>query len=214
MVFIRAACPADAAALARLLSRCSDRTRYERFHGVVQELPKEYLRRCLHGDEQDAVVAEVGGELVGLASTGPVPGAPSVRELGVLVADAWQRRGVGRELAAALCTRARAAGVSRIRLELCRLRPDLLGHLVTRLPVAARSSDGCDVTVDVPADALARRPVDAPARAGEPPVPVATGPRDGVTAAGVSPPRPRSAPGTAPRPPSSVRPRRGARAPT
>ncbi|HEV7651567.1 MAG TPA: GNAT family N-acetyltransferase [Actinophytocola sp.] len=163
----------------------------------MRSWPREYLRRCLSGDGQEAVVASVAGELVGLASTGPVPDEPAVRELGVLVEDAWQRRGVGRLLTAALFARARSAGVRRIRLELCRLRPDLLDHVVTHLPVAARASDGCDVTVDVPVGV----PVGAVVGA------VAGWPAD---AGGVSPP-PRSAPGSAPRPPSSGESPRGVR---
>jgi GNAT superfamily N-acetyltransferase len=131
-----------------MLARCSPRTRYERFHGAVEEIPPGYLRRCLHGDGQEARVAELGtGELAGLASTGPA--APGVRELGVLVADPWQRRGVGRLLTADLLAHAAASGARLVRLELCRLRPGLLDYVVTHLPVAARLTDGCDVTVDV-----------------------------------------------------------------
>ncbi len=146
-----------------MLARCSPRTRYERFHGVVETIPPEYLRRCLHGDGQEAGVAElVTGELVALASTGPA--APGVRELGVLVADRWQRRGIGRLLTADLFEAAAAAGARLVRLELCRLRPGLLDYVVTHLPVAARLTDGCDVTVDVRLPPPRSVPVTAPSR--------------------------------------------------
>lgn len=136
-----------------MLARCSPRTRYERFHGVVREIPPGYLRRCLYGEEQEAVVAElVTGELAGLASTGPVSGEPDVCELGVLVEDRWQRKGIGRMLADELFAQAHASGIGRVRLELCRLQPGLLDYVVAHLPVAARSGEGCDVTVDVRVD--------------------------------------------------------------
>jgi GNAT superfamily N-acetyltransferase len=162
---VRRARPADAAALARMLARCSPRTRYERFHGVVEAIPPEYLRRCLSGDGQEARVAElVAGELVGLASTGPVE--PGVCELGVLVEDRWQGRGVGGLLAAELMAHAAASGATLLRLELCRVHPWLLDHVVTRLPVAARLTEGCDVTVDVRLDVSpAPSPVPTPAPA-------------------------------------------------
>jgi len=160
-----------------MFARCSPRARYERFHGVVEEIPAEYLRRCLHGDEQEAVVAEaVTGELVGLASAGPVSGEPHGCELGVLVADRWQRKGIGRMLTGELLARAHARGLRFVRLELCRLQPGLLDYVVTHLPVAARRSDGCDVTVDV--SVVPPRP--APATA--PPPPSSAAPRPGAPA--------------------------------
>ena len=172
-VLVRPARPGDAAALNRMVARCSPRTRYERFHGVVEEIPPEYLRRCLHGDGQEAVVAEtVTGELAGLASTGPVPGEPAGCELGVLVEDRWQRKQIGRLLTSELLDRARARGLRFVRLELCRLQPGLLDYVVTHLPVVGRQDAGCDVTVDVspvlprpaPVTARPRRPSAAPRR--------------------------------------------------
>ena len=158
-----------------MFARCSPRTRYERFHGVVEEIPPEYLRRCLNGDEQEAVVAEaVTGELAGLASTGPVPGEPDGCELGVLVADRWQRKGIGRLLMGELLARAHARGLRFVRLELCRLQPGLLDYVTTHLPVTARHSDGCDVTVDV--SVVPPRS----ARATAPPRPSSAAPRPGA----------------------------------
>src|SRR5262245_2390767 len=108
-IVIRPARPDDAAALAAMFGRCSKQTRYRRFHGFVTEIPAAYLRRCL-GDEPPAhrtrvaevVTAGPAGPLVGLAGSGPVSGAPGVHEAGVLVEDAWQRRGIGRLLVSGL----------------------------------------------------------------------------------------------------------------
>jgi GNAT superfamily N-acetyltransferase len=198
-ILVRPVRPDDAAALARMLARCSPRTRYERFHGVVESIPAEYLRRCVAGDRQEARVAElVTGELAGLASTGPVPGEPGVRELGVLVEDRWQRKGIGRLLAADLFAHAASTGVRLVRLELCRLRPDLLDYVVTHLPVASRLTDGCDVTVDVTVDETVGLAVDLTVD----------------LAVDLSVPPLRSAPATAPPPRSSAGRRPGAPART
>ena len=145
---IRALQPDDADALARMVSRCSPRTRYQRFHGVVTEIPPAYLRRCLSG-EHTALVAEEDGELVGLASVGPVFEEPDVPEVAVIVEDGWQGRGVGRTLVAALVEK---AGVAVVRMELC--RTSLLAYVTATFPVVASRGHGCDVTVDVDVSAV------------------------------------------------------------
>jgi GNAT superfamily N-acetyltransferase len=138
---IRAVQPDDVAALTRMIERCSPRTRYERFHGVVTEIPPAYLRRCLSG-EHIALVVEEGEELVALASIEPVLG--ETPEMAVIVEDAWQGKGVGRALVAALFAK---AGVTVVRMELC--RASLLEYVKSTLPVVASEQHGCDVTLDV-----------------------------------------------------------------
>ena len=140
---IRALEPADADALTRMMSRCSPRTAYQRFHGVVTEIPPAYLHRCLSG-EHTALVAQVAGEIVGLASIGPVFEEPTVSEAAVIVEDGWQGRGVGRALMAALVAK---TGVTVLRLEVC--RTPLLTYLTENLPVLASQQHGCDVTLDL-----------------------------------------------------------------
>ena len=140
---IRAIEPTDTDALTRMMSRCSPGTRYLRFHGVVTELPPAYLRRCLSG-EHTALVAQVAGEIVGLASIGPVFEEPDVSEAAVIVEDGWQGRGVGRALVTALVAK---TGVTVLRMEVC--RTPLLTYLTENLPVLASQQHGCDVTIDV-----------------------------------------------------------------
>jgi hypothetical protein len=146
---IRALTQADGTVLADLMSRCSPVTRHQRFHGVVTAIPPAYLASCLSG-EHDALVEIVGGEIVGMASMGPVFEEPDVHEVAVLVEDRWQGKGVGRALVSALFAR---AVVGTARMELC--RSPLLDHLVATLPVVRSQQFGCDVTIDV--DVLAVR---------------------------------------------------------
>jgi GNAT superfamily N-acetyltransferase len=138
---IRTLAPGDVAALARMMARCSPRTRYERFHGVVTEIPPAYLRRCLSG-EHLALVVEDAGEIVAFASIGPSAG--ETRELAVIVEDGWQGRGVGRALVSALLAK---AGATTVRMELC--RASLLEYVKATLPVLASEQHGCDVTLEV-----------------------------------------------------------------
>ncbi|MFL6123802.1 N-acetyltransferase family protein [Actinophytocola sp.] len=140
---IRALQPDDADALAAMMARCSPRTRYQRFHGVVTDIPPAYLRRCLSG-EHTALVAEEDTEIVGLASVGPVLEEPDVPEVAMIVEDGWQGRGVGRALVAALVEK---TGVAVVRMELC--RTSLLAYVTASFPVVGSQGYGCDVTVDV-----------------------------------------------------------------
>jgi GNAT superfamily N-acetyltransferase len=170
VVLIRRARPSDEAALAQLLDRCSDETRYRRFHCRISEIPAAYLRRCMQGQPSahEALVAEwvntrAFGEhrssrsphLVGLASTGPTGEAADVYEMCALVEDGWQRRGIGRALATQLCAHASANGVALIRMELCRSQPRLLAYLVAHTSVTAMRSRGCDVSIDIDVGATA-----------------------------------------------------------
>jgi GNAT superfamily N-acetyltransferase len=144
---IRTVQPDDADALSRMMSRCSPRTRYERFHGVVTEIPSAYLHSCLSGAHLALVAAE-GDEVVALASIGPVgatgPEHHAEPEVAVIVEDSRQGRGVGRALMAALIAKT-GAGV--VRMELC--RASLLDYVTATLPVLASEQHGCDVTLDV-----------------------------------------------------------------
>ncbi|MFD0331455.1 GNAT family N-acetyltransferase [Streptacidiphilus monticola] len=75
----------------------------------------------------DALVARAGSAVVGLASL--VAEGDDAGELGVLVADAWQRRGVGRALTTALLERARDRGLKRFGVLVLPGRTRLLASL-------------------------------------------------------------------------------------
>jgi GNAT superfamily N-acetyltransferase len=156
---IRPVRPGDGEALAAMFARCSEDTRYRRFHGFVPALPAAYLSRCLDGRHRAFVAEPPGAGVVALASAGPVFDDPRVYEAGVMVEDDWQRRGVGGMLLATLFTATRAAGADRMRLVLCRAQPSLLAYAAGRADVVARDVSGCDVTfeVAVPAPPVSRR---------------------------------------------------------
>lgn len=129
--------PADGPALEALFAACSPDSRYQRFFAPVRELPAAYRDALLAGppERHDAVLARAAdGTPAGLASLAADPGAgPESAELGVLVADAWQGRGVAAAMVAHLYDRARRRGVQRVRASVLPSRSALLGALARRL---------------------------------------------------------------------------------
>jgi GNAT superfamily N-acetyltransferase len=108
--------PDDDARLVRLWPRLSADTVYRRFHSPLRGLPEATLRHLVvvDHDRRDAVVALVGGEIVGIARYDRSPADPSTAEFAVLVEDAWQGVGLGRQLLVELTELAAARGVRRL----------------------------------------------------------------------------------------------------
>jgi len=97
----------------RLWPRLSPETRYRRFHAPVHRLPMELVHRLVEVDHADreAVVAVVGGEVVGVARYDRSPTDPGAAEFAVVVEDAWQGMGLGRQLLTELTDLAAERGV-------------------------------------------------------------------------------------------------------
>lgn len=145
----------DAAALGRLFERLSPETVYRRFHQPVRRPPRAMFAWFADVDHlrRDALVAEVDGEIVGLASYDVLrDGDGHEAEIAVLVEDAWQRHGLGRRLMRRLARAAAERGVhsftaymlgdnaAAVRLlrslaPAAPVRPDH-GELVARIPIA------------------------------------------------------------------------------
>jgi len=110
-VALRPVTSSEIAAIGAMWERCSLATRIARFHAPVLDIPASYRTAVLADPAAHAVAAsEPGGEVVALASLVRAPGGAA--ELGVLVEDAWQRRGIGCRLAARLIAGAPARGIT------------------------------------------------------------------------------------------------------
>jgi GNAT superfamily N-acetyltransferase len=95
-LLVRPAEAGDRAALEAMFQRCTPQTVYRRFHGQVKSFPAGYLAEALAGvPEHFALVACAGSHVVALASCRVGDGRA---DLGILIEDAWQRRGLGSEL--------------------------------------------------------------------------------------------------------------------
>jgi ribosomal protein S18 acetylase RimI-like enzyme len=115
-VTVRRAREADLDAMVELFAAVAEEGRW-----IAAEPPvdREHRRRRfaedLGSDHTVTLVAEAGGELVGLLNLHLA--GYGVADLGMLVADGWRRRGVGSALLRAGIDRARQAGAHKIALQ-------------------------------------------------------------------------------------------------
>lgn len=111
---VRRARQADADGVRRLVAELSPATAHLRFFAGVGTPTARFVAALLRQDEtHGAWVCASRDRLVGHATWARDAGAA---EVGVVVADAWQRRGVGRSLLAAALTEAALAGLTDVRL--------------------------------------------------------------------------------------------------
>jgi ribosomal protein S18 acetylase RimI-like enzyme len=105
----------DTATVERVFAQLSATSAYQRFGTGVSRLgPRSLLAlAAVATDQQGVLVAEVGGRPVGLGRwvRGPYADRPSAAEIALEVADAWQGRGIGRRLVAAVAEDAERSGV-------------------------------------------------------------------------------------------------------
>ena len=101
----------DADAVLGLFDGLSPESVYRRYFSPLarrQQLRASVARIDHH--DREAVAAVEGGEVVGVAEYSRVPGS-RLADMGIVVADAWQRKGLGTLLVAALAARAVEEGV-------------------------------------------------------------------------------------------------------
>ena len=136
---VRRAAAADRPALERMLARCTGQTRYRRFHGPVTAFPERYLTEALSGSplhfalvacldedpERGGTVVE--GTVVALASCRAVD--EGVAELGILVEDDWQRRGLGGDLLGEIVAYAARTGLRALQAQVLAEQPWIVGLL-------------------------------------------------------------------------------------
>ena len=104
----------DRERLRRLWDRLSPETVYRRFFTLYPALPSAVLEHLLAADhrDHDGLVALDGDEIVAVARWDRTPSDGGRAELSVMVEDAWQHRGLGRALMAALTAEAARHGVT------------------------------------------------------------------------------------------------------
>jgi GNAT superfamily N-acetyltransferase len=159
-LILRPIAPDDREELAAGFERLSPESRYRRFFGPMKELAPDALDHLTQVDHRDheALVAvdEATGQGVGVARyvrTGPAEAEPAV-----VVADAWQRRGVGTRLLQLLADRAREEGIAVFRAPVLARNDEALGLLrqlgKTR---TTRAGSEVDVEIDITAEEEGRR---------------------------------------------------------
>jgi RimJ/RimL family protein N-acetyltransferase len=106
----------DKKLLARGLAELSPESAYRRFMTSTPKLTDRQLEHltAVDHDHQEALLAidPGSGELIGVARYARDDDDPSRAEIALVVADAWQRRGVATLLSERLLERARTAGIT------------------------------------------------------------------------------------------------------
>jgi GNAT superfamily N-acetyltransferase len=149
-VLIRQAGGGDLAGLGDFLAGLSARTRHLRFFtGAPPASPA--MLRVLAGQRPgtDALLATWNGVIIGHAMAVDTAGPPgaAATEIGVVVADAWQGRGVGSGLMRALAARARARGATTLVMEVMAENRRMLAVIAGRWPDARHDRSGAYITV-------------------------------------------------------------------
>lgn len=100
----------DAHRLQDLAQRVSPTSGYFRFFVPMPTLREPLLTHLVSVDHQDreALAAVAGDQVVGVARYDRMPTDPNTAEIAVLVADAWQARGIARRLLVELADLAQA----------------------------------------------------------------------------------------------------------
>jgi N-acetylglutamate synthase-like GNAT family acetyltransferase len=98
---VRRAAPADRDAVAAMLGRCGGQTLFHRFLHPIRSTPAWYLDQVVAvGPRRVTLLAAAAGVVIGIGELHQ--DADDVAEVGLLVEDGWQRRGVGTRLLARL----------------------------------------------------------------------------------------------------------------
>jgi RimJ/RimL family protein N-acetyltransferase len=141
-VHIRPIRPEDDRVLVELFSRLSPETVYQRFFSALPELSPGMARHLAdaHETNRQAMAAEVDSEVVAVAryeSTSEL----GVVELALVVADAWQNRGLGRILLRAILRAAEANGIHRFRADVLAENRRMLRLLATEGEIYDRKTE-------------------------------------------------------------------------
>src|SRR5258706_16355585 len=98
-VLVRAIRPEDVELLTRFFNGLSERSRYQRFMQHLAHLPPKMLARFtqLDYDRELALVALFEGEFIAVGRYAPTLDGENA-EFALVVADAWQGKGLGRRL--------------------------------------------------------------------------------------------------------------------
>jgi len=148
---IRPAHQADLAALGDFFAGLSPRTRYLRFFGPVTPGPALLRQLCGLPGTIDAVVAVRGGVIVGhaMAADRTGPRGARVADIGVVVADACQGRGLGSALMRALVTRAQVRGMTLLEMDVLDGNRQVIDMITSHWPAARveRSPDSISIRI-------------------------------------------------------------------
>jgi ribosomal protein S18 acetylase RimI-like enzyme len=144
---IRPARTADLPALGDFFTGLSAQARYLRFFSPITPGPTLLNLLCGGDGSTDAVLATWDGVIIGhgMAADGSGPCGARTTDIGVVVADAWQRQGVGSALVRALITGAQVRAVTSVTMDVLHGNDRALAMIKGHWPTArTRRSRDCD----------------------------------------------------------------------
>ena len=148
----RGVAAADGDAMRSFLTGLSLRTRFLRFFAPASPPSPAVLRgMCGGGRTTDALVATHDGVIVGHAMTADSlsPEGCLVSDVGVVVADCWQNRGIGSQILDLVVARATARGVSVLVMDVLPENKRMLTMISRRWPDVGYRFSGDAVTARV-----------------------------------------------------------------
>jgi GNAT superfamily N-acetyltransferase len=142
---------ADLAALGAFFAGLSLHTRVKRFFAPVSPGPAMLRRLGGTAGQADVLVAVRGGVIIGhaMAVDQAGPEAGLITDIGVVVADAWQGRGVGAALMRALLGRAQARGVTGVSMDVLPSNRAVLAMITSHWAAARTGRSADSVTVQI-----------------------------------------------------------------
>lgn len=149
---VRAASAADCEAIRSFVAGLSLRARYLRFFTPAATPSASVLRGlCGAGRTTDVLLATVGGAVVGhaMAADGVGPDGGRVTDIGLVVSDRWQGRGIGSDLLDRIIARAAARGVGGLEMDILPENRRMLAMIARRWAGAQYEYGGGEVTVRV-----------------------------------------------------------------
>lgn len=159
-VQLRPVTPDDHEAIRSFVAGLSLRSAFLRFFAAVSPPSPALLRRmCGAGNDADILLATYRGVVVGhaMASDRAGPGESLATEIGLVVADRWQNRGLGSAMFATLARRAARRGVGTLVMDVLPENGRMLATIERRCGPARFEVTPDAVTVRVPLPgALAR----------------------------------------------------------
>jgi acetyltransferase len=116
---LRHIAPTDASKEQVFVHGLSPESSYRRFHGTIKDLSKKDVKKFTEPDARNAVAmvvlrsGEKGEEEIGVARYVIDPDRTNC-EFAIVVADAWQKRGIGRKLMNALISHLQVSRIKQI----------------------------------------------------------------------------------------------------
>ena len=139
---IRPIRPEDEQALVEIFNRSSPQTVYQRFFSALPELSPSMAHHLSHVNYKDrfALVAEVDRGPVGVARYERTDD-PGLIELGLVIMDEWQNRGLGRILLREIMRAAEQNGIYRFRADVLAENRRMLRLLATEGHIQERRTE-------------------------------------------------------------------------